>query len=366
VPKEIKPDEFRVGMTPAGADILVRQGHTVKIQAGAGNGSNINDSDYEFVGARIVKSAEEVWDSDMVVKVKEPLAPEYPLINDQVLFTYFHFGADRDLTEAMLAKKAVCIAYETVQMKDGSLPLLIPMSEVAGRMAVQEGAKYLERPFQGRGKLLAGVPGVSPGRVLVIGGGIVGANAARVAAGLGAHVTILDTNMTRLRYLSDIFPSNVETIFSTPYSVLQCIEQADVVIGAVYTVGETAPKLIKRDNLSRFKDRAVFVDVSIDQGGISETSRATTHSKPTYAIDGVNHYCVGNIPGAVPATSTYALTNVTLKYASLLAKHGWKNACREIPELKLGLNKIGDALTHPGVSRSFPDLPYKEADSLLQ
>jgi alanine dehydrogenase len=232
----------------------------------------------------------------MVVKVKEPLEPEYSLIKDQLLFTYFHFGADRELTEAMLSNKSVCIAYETVQLKDGSLPLLIPMSEVAGRMAVQEGAKYLERPFEGRGKLLAGVPGVPPGQVLIIGGGIVGANAARVAAGLGAQVTILDTNMARLRYLSDIFPSNVVTVFSTPYSVLQCISEADVVIGAVYNVGETAPKLIKREHLKKFRDRAVFVDVSIDQGGVAETSRATTHTKPIFSVDGVNHYCVGNIP----------------------------------------------------------------------
>jgi alanine dehydrogenase len=355
VPKEVKSDEYRVAMTAVGVEELTRAGHTVLIQSGAGSGSGIPDEKYAEHGAAIVGSAADIWKrADLVVKVKEPLPDEWPLIRaGQTIFTYFHFAADEPLTRAVMASGATAIAYETIKDAKGTLPLLTPMSEVAGRMSIQEGAKYLERPFDGRGILLGGVPGVLPAIVVVLGGGIVGANAAKVAAGLGARVFILDVNLDRLRYLDDVMPKNVTTLFSDRHNILLCLERADLVIGAVLIPGARAPRLVKRDDLKLMQPRAVVIDVAIDQGGCFETSKPTTHAKPTYIVDDVVHYCVTNMPGAVGRTSTYALTNVTLPYALQLANKGVDKACKENPGLAAGLNVKGGKVTNAAVAATF-------------
>lgn len=360
VPKEIKPLEKRVGMTPGGCDMMIRNGHKVVVQKSAGEGSGFPDERYIAVGVEMVDSAAEVYGrADMIVKVKEPIAPEYPLIREnQVLFTYFHFAASRELTEAMVANGSVCIAYETVQRADNSLPLLIPMSEVAGRMATQEGAKFLEHPMGGRGVLLGGVPGVKPANVMVLGGGVVGTNAAKIAAGFGARVTIYDNNLYRLRYLDDVMPRNCETQMSTSANIREAIVDADLVIGGVLIVGAKAPHLVTRDMLSTMKPGSVVVDVSVDQGGCVETSKPTTHDKPTFVVDGVVHYGVANMPGAVPYTSTLALTGATLPYALDLANKGWEGAVKGNRELELGVNVVRNTIVYQAVSDAF-DMPYK-------
>jgi alanine dehydrogenase len=358
VPKEIKTDEYRVGMIPVGALELTRAGHQVLLQAGAGQGSGISDEEYQANGAEIVPDAEAVWArADLVVKVKEPLPQEWPLLRPgQIVFTYFHFAADEPLTRAVLRSGVTAIAYETIKDARGNLPLLTPMSEVAGRMSIQEGAKFLERPFEGRGILLGGVPGVLPANVVILGGGVVGANAAKVAAGLGANVTILDINLDRLRYLDDVMPRNVTTLFSDRHNILDSLDRADLLIGAVLIPGAKAPRLVHRGDLRRMRPRAVLIDVAIDQGGCVETSRPTTHSNPTYIVDDVVHYCVTNMPGAVGRTSTYALTNVTLGYVLQLAKKSFARAVRENPGLAEGVNVYRGEVTNPAVAETF-DLP---------
>lgn len=366
VPKEIKNNENRVALTPAGASELIKHGHTLYVQKTAGEGSGFSDSEYQAAGATILNTIEEVYAiAEMIIKVKEPIESEYSLIKkDQLLFTYFHFASYEPLTHAMIERGAVCLAYETVEKADRSLPLLIPMSEVAGRMSIQEGAKYLEKPMGGRGVLLGGVPGVKPAEVLVLGGGIVGTQAAKMAAGLGARVTMMDISLPRLRQLDDIMPANVETMISNEYNVRNAIRTADLVIGGVLIPGAKAPKLITRDMLPSMKKGAVIVDVAIDQGGCFETSKPTTHAEPCYEVDGVVHYCVANMPGAVPYTSTLALTNATLPYAVQLANKGWKKACADINELKLGLNVINGKVVYKGVAEAF-NLEYTEVDSFL-
>ena len=366
VPKEIKNNENRVALTPAGASELIKHGHTLYVQKTAGEGSGFSDSEYQAVGATILNTIEEVYAiAEMIIKVKEPIESEYSLIKkDQLLFTYFHFASYEPLTHAMIERGAVCLAYETVEKADRSLPLLIPMSEVAGRMSIQEGAKYLEKPMGGRGVLLGGVPGVKPAEVLVLGGGIVGTQAAKMAAGLGARVTMMDISLPRLRQLDDIMPANVETMISNEYNVRNAIKTADLVIGGVLIPGAKAPKLITRDMLPSMKKGAVIVDVAIDQGGCFETSKPTTHAEPCYEVDGVVHYCVANMPGAVPYTSTLALTNATLPYAVQLANKGWKKACADSNELKLGLNVINGKVVYKGVAEAF-NLEYTEVDSFL-
>ena len=361
VPREVKLDEYRVAALPVAAEELKASGHTLVIEAGAGLGSGIPDVRYAEAGAIIVDSASEVWGrSDLIVKVKEPQPSEWPLMRaGQVVFTYFHFAADEKLTRAVLASGITAIAYETIRDSSGRLPLLTPMSEVAGRMSIQEGAKYLERPTEGRGILLAGVPGVAPAEVAVLGGGVVGANAARVAAGLGANVQILDVNLERLRYLDDIMPPNVTTIYSDRHTILEAIERADLVIGAVLITGARAPMLVRRDDLKRMKPGAVIVDIAIDQGGCIETSRPTTHSHPTYLVDGIVHYCVTNMPGAVGRTSTYALCNVTLPYVVQFARKGWQNVCRANPGVAQGVNIDRGRLTNEAVASTF-QIPYVE------
>lgn len=355
VPKEVKQDEYRVAMVPAGVEELTRAGHTVLIQAGAGSGSGITDEQYTAVGARIVATDAEVWArADLIVKVKEPMRAEWPHMRaGQTVFTYFHFAADRELTEAVIKSGITAIAYETIRDAKGTLPLLTPMSEVAGRMSIQEGAKYLERPFDGRGILLAGVPGVPAATVSVIGAGIVGANAARVAAGLGANVFILDVNLDRLRYIDDIMPQNVTTVFSNRLNILDCLRQSDLVIGAVLIPGAKAPHLVRREDLKVMQPRAVVIDVAIDQGGCFETSKPTTHAKPTYIVDDIVHYCVTNMPGAVGRTSTYALTNVTLPYALQLANKGPDRAVRENAALREGVNVKAGKVTNQPVADTF-------------
>ena len=366
VPREIKSHENRISLRPAGAELLVQDGHEVWVERDAGRGSGFLDEEYERAGARVVEGAAEIWGAaDMIVKVKEPVAEEYPLMRaGQTIFTYFHFAASEELTRAVLDSGAVALAYETVQEADGSLPLLIPMSEVAGRMAIQEGAKYLEKFFGGRGVLLGGVPGTPRGEVLVIGGGIVGINAAKMAAGMNAHVTILDINLERLRYLDDVMPANVSTLFSDPQAIREGIRIADLVVGAVLVTGAKAPRLVKRTDLPTMQEGSVIVDVAVDQGGCIETTRPTTHEDPTYVIDGVIHYCVANMPGGVPRTSTIALTNATFPYARRLARHGWREACRRDPALRRGLNVIEGTVTYPGVAEAF-ELEHAEAESLL-
>ncbi len=342
VPKEMKNGENRVALTPGGVYELKSQGHEVFIQESAGEGSGFSDEDYREAGAIMLPSLEAVYAmGELIVKVKEPIPVEYPLIKrNQVIFTYFHFASSESLTRAMIASKAVCIAYETVKDTDGSLPLLTPMSEVAGRMAIQQGAKYLEKPVKGRGVLLGGVPGVPPGRVLILGAGVVGVQAAKMAAGLGAHVTMLDINMKRLRHINDIMPPHVVTEFSSVYNIKKHIKTHDLIIGAVLIPGARAPRLITRAMLKEMRPGTVMVDVAVDQGGCFETTRPTTHEDPTYIINDIVHYCVTNMPGAVPYTSTLALTNVTLPYIIKLANLGWETACREYPDLGLGLNIV--------------------------
>jgi alanine dehydrogenase len=355
IPKEIKTNEDRVSVTPGGVYELVTHGHEVFIQAGAGVGSGFSDSDYFRLGATILPSIEDVYGkTDIIVKVKEPVESEYKLVREgQVVFTYFHFASSQILTEAMLKSKAVCVAYETVAMPDNSLPLLIPMSEVAGRMSIQQGAKYLEKPQSGKGILLGGVPGVRPAQVLIIGGGVVGTQAARIAAGMGAMVTILDKNLARLRYLSDIMPANVITQYSNEYVIGQLIKRSDLIVGAVLSPGAKAPVVITRNMLRDMKPGTVLVDVSIDQGGCFETSRPTTHKDPVYLVEGVVHYCVANIPGAVPMTSTLALTNATLPYLLNLADMGWEKACTHYNDLRKGLNIVNGKIVHKGVADAF-------------
>jgi len=355
VPKEIKNNENRVALTPAGVTELRKQGHTVYVQVNAGEGSGFEDEEYIEAGAVMLPTIEDVYGiAEMIMKVKEPIASEYNLIKqDQLLFTYFHFASSEELTQAMLAKKAVCLAYETVERPDRSLPLLVPMSEVAGRMAIQEGAKYLEKPLKGRGILLGGVPGVKPANVLILGGGIVGTQAAKMAAGLGAHVTIMDVSLARLRYLSDIMPPNVQTMMSNEYNIWEMIKVCDLIVGAVLIPGAKAPHLITREMLKQMRAGTVLVDVAVDQGGCIETCRPTTHEDPTFIIDGVVHYCVANMPGAVPYTSTLALTNATLPYALQLANKGWQQACRDNMDLQLGLNVVDGKVVYKGVADAF-------------
>ena len=366
VPKEIKNNENRVGLTPAGVSAMVKAGHQLFVQATAGNGSGFSDDEYVHAGANILPTIEEIYaKAEMIIKVKEPIEQEYPLIKEgQLLFTYFHFASYEPLTHAMIKSKAVCLAYETVEKADRSLPLLVPMSEVAGRMSIQEGAKYLEKPMGGRGILLGGVPGVRPASVLVLGGGIVGTQAAKMAAGLGADVTLMDVSLPRLRQLDDLLPKNVKTVYSNEYNVREAIKTSDLVVGAVLIPGAKAPSLITRDMLSTMRPGTVMVDVAIDQGGCFETSKATTHQDPIYVVDGVIHYCVANMPGAVPYTSTLALTNATLPYALQLANKGWKKACKENKELELGLNVVDGKVVYKGVAEAF-NLPFVPVQEVL-
>jgi len=355
VPKEIKQDEYRVGIVPVGVEVLSNHGHEVLIESSAGQGSGITDEEFERAGAEIVASAEDIYrNAELILKVKEPLPPEYNLLREgQIVFTYFHFAASRELTEAMMRAKIVAIAYETISLDDGRHPLLTPMSEVAGRMAVQEGAKYLERPMEGRGILLGGVPGVAPAEVVIIGGGVVGTNAAKVAAGLGARVIVMDIDLERLRYLEDIMPRNVTTLMSNPHNIREKVAEADLLIGAVLVVGARTPVVVTEEMVKGMKQGAVIVDVAIDQGGCVETSRPTTHSNPTFIKHGVVHYCVTNMPGAVGRTSTYALTNVTLPYALQIANKGYERAARENPALRRGLNIVKGKITCKAVADTF-------------
>jgi alanine dehydrogenase len=364
--KEIKNEENRVCMTPAGVEVMKANGHDVLVEKSAGVGSGFDDAMYVNAGAEIVETAKEVFDrSDMVMHVKEPQPSEYDMIReDQIVFTYLHLAADEQQTMGLIKSKAICIAYETIQKDDGSLPLLTPMSEVAGRMAMQQGAKYLEMAQGGHGVLLGGVPGVDPGVVVVIGGGIVGINAAKMACGLGARVYILDMNLDRLRYLSDVMPANCFPLMSSPATIRELSKKADVIVGAVLIPGTKAPKLITREMLKDIRQGTVLVDVAIDQGGCFETSKATTHTDPIYEVDGVIHYCVANMPGAVARTSTLALTNATLPYAVQIANKGWKKAMQDSKEIKLGANVINGQVTYKGVSDAF-GLPYTNIDELI-
>lgn len=360
IPKEIKNNESRVGMTPSGVQEMTKQGHTVYVQSSAGENSGFCDDAYIAAGAKILPTAEEVYAvAEMIIKVKEPIECEYKLVRKgQLVFTYFHFASSESLTKAMIESGAVCCAYETVERKDRSLPLLIPMSEVAGRMATQEGCYFLERPRGGKGKLIGGVPGVKPAKVFVIGGGVVGTAAARTAAGMGADVTICDVSIPRLTYLADVMPRNVKTLMSSEYNIREELKSADLVIGSVLIPGAKAPKLVTREMLSLMEKGSVLVDVAIDQGGCFETSRATTHQEPTYYVDGILHYCVANIPGAVPYTSTLALTNATLPYALQLANKGWRQACADNEELRKGLNVVDGKVVYKEVAEAW-DLPYE-------
>ncbi len=367
VPKEIKNNENRVALTPAGVAEFKKHGHLVYVQKSAGENSGFSDKAYEEAGAELLPTIEAVYEiAEMIIKVKEPIASEYPLIKkDQLLFTYFHFASSEPLTYAMMEREAVCLAYETVEKSDRSLPLLVPMSEVAGRMAIQEGAKYLEKPMKGKGILLGGVPGVAPAKVVVLGGGIVGTQAAKMASGFGAQVTILDVSLPRLRYLSDVMPANVTTVMSNHYNVRDAISQADLVIGAVLIPGAKAPHLITRDMLKLMAPGTVVVDVAVDQGGCIETCTPTTHENPTFIIEDIVHYCVANMPGAVPYTSTLALTNATLPYALQLANKGWKKACAENEELKKGLNVANGKILYKGVADAW-NLPFEDVETALK
>ena len=366
VPKEIKTNENRVSVVPAGAESFAGAGHQVFVERGAGEGSGFDDAAYTSVGAKILPAAAEVWGAaEMVIKVKEPIEREWPLLRkDLAVFTYFHFAADEKLTRAHLASGAACIAYETVELPSRELPLLTPMSEVAGRMAVQEGAKYLEKLYGGRGVLLGGVPGVPPAKVVILGGGVVGINAAKIAAGMGAKVLILDVSLERLRYLSDVMPANVQLIFSNRHNILEAISTADLVVGGVLIPGAKAPKLIRKADLSTMRPGSVIVDVAIDQGGCVETMHPTTHENPTFVVDGVIDYAVANMPGGVPRTSTLALTNATFPYALQIANSGWKRALGENPALLKGLNVVGGACTHRGVAEAF-GLAFAEPEKFL-
>ena len=361
VPKEIKNNENRVGMTPSGVQEMTKHGHVVYVQASAGVNSGFCDEAYIAAGAKILPTIEDVYaTAEMIVKVKEPIASEYKLVRkEQLLFTYFHFASSEPLTKAMIESGAVCCAYETVERKDRSLPLLVPMSEVAGRMATQEGCYFLERPRGGKGKLMGGVPGVKPAKVLVIGGGVVGTAAARTAAGMGADVTICDVSLPRLAYLADVMPRNVKTLMSSEYNIREELKTADLVVGSVLIPGAKAPKLVTRDMLSLMEPGSVLVDVAIDQGGCFETSHPTTHEESTYYVDGILHYCVANIPGAVPYTSTLALTNATLPYALQLANKGWRKACADSEELRKGLNVVEGKVVYKEVAEAW-GLPFEE------
>ena len=364
VPKELKNNENRVALTPAGAKELIKRGHEVFIQTTAGVGSGFSDNEYIQAGASILPTIEATYEkAEMIMKVKEPIEQEYGLIRkDQLVFTYFHFASYEPLTHAMIKSGGICLAYETVEKADGSLPLLVPMSEVAGRMAIQEGAKYLEKPLQGRGILLGGVPGVRPAKVLILGGGVVGTNAAKMAAGMGADVTIMDVSLPRLRYLDDVMPANVNTFMSNEYNIREMVPSHDLIVGAVLIHGAKAPHLITKDMLKDMREGTVLVDVAVDQGGCIETCKPTTHEDPTYVIDGILHYCVANMPGAVPYTSTLALTNATLPYAIELANKGWKQACKENHELLLGLNVVKGDVVYEAVAEAFglPFVPVEE------
>lgn len=366
VPKEIKNNENRVAVTPAGVAEFKKNGHTIYIQSQAGAGSGFSDDEYTKAGATILPTIEEVYAiAEMICKVKEPIASEYALIKEnQLLFTYFHFASSEELTHAMIERKSICLAYETVEKTDRSLPLLVPMSEVAGRMAIQEGAKYLEKPMGGRGILLGGVAGVKPANVLVLGGGIVGTQSAKMAAGLGANVTIMDVSLPRLRYLEDVMPANVDTVMSNEYNIREAIKLSDLIIGAVLIPGAKAPHLITREMLKEMRPGTVLVDVAVDQGGCIETCKPTTHENPTFEIDGIVHYCVANMPGAVPYTSTLALTNATLPYAIQLANKGWEKACRENEELAKGLNVVSGEVVYKGVSDAW-GLPLSDVKKWL-
>ena len=366
VPKEIKDNENRVALVPAGAEALVGAGHTVLVEAGAGVGSGFADAAYESVGCTTIAGPDGVWaEADLILKVKEPIPEEIGRIRaDQTLFTYFHFAADEGLTRGVLDSGTVAIAYETVQLPNGELPLLTPMSEVAGRMAVQEGAKYLERSTGGSGILLGGVPGVLPAEVVILGGGVVGSNAALIAAGFGAHVTILDTNLDRLRYLAEVMPANVDTLFSNRHTILEQLASADLLVGAVLVTGAKAPKLVLAEDLKLMKDGSVIVDVAVDQGGCVETVRPTTHADPVYMVDGVVHYGVSNMPGAVPRTSTLALTNATFPYAVQLANRGWRQAVREDAALAAGVNAVGGECTYAAVGEAF-GIDYTPLEEVL-
>lgn len=365
IPKEIKNNEYRVGATPAGVIEFIKRGHEVYIQSTAGLGSGFPDQKYIDVGAKILPNIEDIYTiAEMIIKVKEPIEPEYKMVREnQLIFTYFHFASSEALTKAMIQSKATCIAYETVEVA-GTLPLLTPMSEVAGRMAVQQGAKYLEKPLQGKGILLGGVPGVSPANVIILGGGVVGTQAAKMAAGLDANVTILDINLDRLRHLTDIMPKNVVTIYSNEYNIRELLPTADLIIGAVLIPGAKAPNLITKDMLKEMKKGTVLVDVAVDQGGCIETCKPTTHEKPTYLVDDILHYCVANMPGAVPFTSTTALTNSTLPYAIKLADNGWKKACKENNPLRKGLNIVEGKIVYEEIAKTF-DLPYQNIESVI-
>jgi len=366
IPKEIKNNEFRVGMTPSGVNSFIRSGHTVYVQKGAGLGSGFSDNLYSKVGAQIFDSIEEVYaKSEMIIKIKEPLKEEYGLIKkDQIIYTFFHFASSKELTEAMIASGAICIAYETVQNQDRTLPLLTPMSEVAGRMATQQGAKFLEKPQSGYGILLGGVPGVKPANVIVLGGGVVGTQSAKMAAGLGANVTIFDISLDRLRKLDDIMPKNVNTQFSNTYNISEAIKNAHLIIGAVLIPGAKAPNLITKEMLKDLKKGTVLVDVAVDQGGCFETTHPTTHKDPTYIIDDVLHYSVANMPGAVPVTSTEALTNATISRGLAIANKGWKDACNEDLSLKLGLNIINGKTVYKAVAEAF-DFDYTDINEII-
>ncbi len=361
VPKEIKNNENRVGMTPSGVQEMTRRGHVVYVQASAGVNSGFSDEAYTAAGAKILPSIEEVYaKADMIVKVKEPIEREYSLVRKgQLVFTYFHFASSEPLTKAMIESGAVCCAYETVERKDRSLPLLVPMSEVAGRMATQEGCYFLERPRGGKGKLMGGVPGVKPAKVFVIGGGVVGTAAARTAAGMGADVTICDVSLPRLAYLADVMPKNVKTLMSSEYNIREELKSADLVVGSVLIPGAKAPKLVTREMLALMEPGSVLVDVAIDQGGCFETSHPTTHESPVYYVDDILHYCVANIPGAVPYTSTLALTNATLPYALQLASKGWRKACADNEELRKGLNVVEGKVVYKEVAEAW-GLPFEE------
>lgn len=367
VPKEIKSDENRVAMQPGGVIVMKRNGHKVLIQKGAGLGSGFTDQMYLDAGATILNDVEELWQrAEMILKVKEPEAEEYPYMREgQIIFTFFHFAADEKLTKAVVNSKSIAIAYETVEDEDGALPLLIPMSEVAGRMAAQEGAVFLEKSNGGLGILLGGIPGVKPANVLVLGGGIVGVNAAKIAAGMGADVTIMDIDMTKLRYLDDILPDNINTVFSSEANIRAMLPTVDLIIGAVLIPGAEAPKLITRDMLKEMRPRTVMVDVAIDQGGCFETSKPTTHEDPVFLVDNVVHYCVSNMPGAVPYTSTVGLTNLTLSYALSVANKGWKQAIKDDKELQKGLNIANGTIVYQEVAEAF-DMTWKPIDEVLK
>ncbi|MBN1918295.1 MAG: alanine dehydrogenase [Verrucomicrobia bacterium] len=365
-PKEIKDHEYRVSLLPFGVELLVKAGHQVVVQTMAGEGSGVTDDEYARAGAKVVKTAQEVFKAaDLIVKVKEPQPAEYSMLKPgQVVFTYFHFAASRELTDGMVDAKIIAIAYETIALDDGTLPLLTPMSEVAGRMAIQEGAKYLEKPFKGRGMLLAGVPGVEPARVVIIGGGVVGTNAAKMAGGLGADVTILDISLPRLRYLDDVMPPNVKTMMSNPWNLRRVVKEADLLVGAVLVTGDRAPILVTKEMISTMKKGAVIVDVAVDQGGCVETTKPTTHSEPTFIVHDVVHYCVANMPGAVARTSTYALCNATFPYLLELANKGYKQAARDDRAIALGLNMVEGQVVYREVAQLF-GLPYVELQKVL-